>query len=64
MFDLTAYELVRSKYSAHDAFPHLFDKVRFDYKSLGFGVGFLNTTPRVLVTLIYILLDFFFVNIN
>ena len=27
MFDLTAYEKVRSKYHANGAFPHLYDKV-------------------------------------
>lgn len=35
MFDLTAYELVRHKYSAEGAFPHLHDKV-----SLLVGVSF------------------------
>ena len=28
MFDLTAYEVVREKYFASNAFPHLYDKVR------------------------------------
>ena len=27
MFDITLYEKVRKKYHAHNAFPHLFDKV-------------------------------------
>ena len=27
MFDLVAYEQVRSKYFANNAFPHLYDKV-------------------------------------
>ena len=29
MFDLVAYEKVRAKYHANDAFPHLYDKVSF-----------------------------------
>ena len=29
MFDLVAYEQVRSKYFANNAFPHLYDKVFF-----------------------------------
>jgi hypothetical protein len=28
MFDLSLYELVRDKYHAQDAFPHLYDKVK------------------------------------
>jgi len=28
MFDLVAYEQVRSKYFANNAFPHLYDKVK------------------------------------
>lgn len=27
MFDLTAYEKVRTKYHANGSFPHLYDKV-------------------------------------
>ena len=28
MFDLTSYEIVRRKYHAEGAFPHLYDKVK------------------------------------
>lgn len=31
MFDLTAYEQVRRKYSAEGAFPHLHDKVSLSW---------------------------------
>lgn len=37
MFDLTLYEVVRKKYYAADAFPHLYDKVKPEIDVLNMG---------------------------
>lgn len=41
MFDLTAYEKVRAKYHANNAFPHLYDKVRLDDIISSFSIIFI-----------------------
>lgn len=37
MFDLSAYEKVRKKYSAEGAFPHLYDKVKPEVDVVAIG---------------------------
>lgn len=42
MFDLTAYEKVREKYSAKGAFPHLYDKVKPEIDVVQVGKDFMD----------------------
>ncbi|XP_065335539.1 delta(24)-sterol reductase-like isoform X2 [Cloeon dipterum] len=42
MFDLTLYEKVRKKYSASDAFPHLYDKVKPEIDVFKVGKEYIN----------------------
>jgi len=42
MFDLTAYETVRSKYYAEGAFPHLYDKTKPEIDVVAVGKAYIN----------------------
>jgi len=42
MFDLTAYEIVRKKYFAEGAFPHLYDKTKPEIDVVKVGKAYIN----------------------
>ena len=42
MFDLTNYEIVRKKYHAVNAFPHLYDKVKPEIDVIQVGKDFMD----------------------
>lgn len=42
MFDLTAYEIVRRKYNAEGAFPHLYDKVKPEIDVFAIGQEYMD----------------------